>query len=50
MEDKTIYRYENGSVQDKAHNSLPLFLRDPANMRIYLLQKKGIVPVQRHKV
>ncbi len=34
--DKTIFRYENGSVQDKAHNSLLLFLREPKNMRTYL--------------
>ncbi|MDO5406317.1 MAG: type II toxin-antitoxin system MqsA family antitoxin [Eubacteriales bacterium] len=34
--DKTIYRYENGSIQDKAHNSLLLFLREPENMRTYL--------------
>lgn len=34
--DKTICRYENGSVQDKAHNSLLLFLREPENMRTYL--------------
>lgn len=27
--DKTIRRYENGSIQDKAHNSLLLFLREP---------------------
>lgn len=34
--DKTISRYENGSIQDKAHNSLLLFLREPQNMRTYL--------------
>ena len=34
--DKTIYRYENGSLQDKAHNSILLFLREPENMRAYL--------------
>ena len=34
--DKTIHRYENGSLQDKAHNSLLLFLREPYNMRSYL--------------
>lgn len=34
--DKTICRYENGSVQDRAHNSLLLFLREPENMRTYL--------------
>lgn len=27
-DDKTIYRCENGSIQDKEHNSLLLFLRD----------------------
>ena len=35
-EDKTVCRYENGSLQDKAHNSLLLFLREPENMRTYL--------------
>ena len=34
--DKTIYRYENGSLQDKAHNSLLVFLKDPRNMITYL--------------
>ena len=34
--DKTIFRYENGSLQDKAHNSLLLFLRNPENMKTYL--------------
>lgn len=38
--DKTIYRYENGSIQDKAHNSLLLFLRDPENMRTYLMENE----------
>ena len=38
--DKTICRYENGSVQDKAHNSLLLFLRKPANMRTYLTENE----------
>lgn len=38
--DKTIHRYENGSIQDKAHNSLLLFLRDPENMRIYLTENE----------
>ena len=32
--DKTVRRYEN------AHNSLLLFLRDPDNMRIYLLENE----------
>lgn len=34
--DKTIRRYENGSIQDKAHNSLLFFLREPENMRTYI--------------
>ena len=38
--DKTICRYENGSIQDKAHNSLLLFLRDPENMRTYILENE----------
>lgn len=37
---KTIYRYENGSIQDKAHNSLLLFLRNPENMRTYLTENE----------
>ena len=38
--DKTICRYENGSVQDKVHNSLLLFLREPENMRTYLTENE----------
>lgn len=38
--DKTICRYENGSIQDKVHNSLLLFLREPENMRKYLTENK----------
>ena len=38
--DKTIRRYENGSIQDKAHNSLLVFLRDPENMRTYLTENE----------
>lgn len=34
--DKTVHRYENGAIQDKAHNSLLLFLREPENMKSYL--------------
>lgn len=34
--DKTIFRYENGSIQDKAHNSLLVLLRDSRNMSIFL--------------
>ncbi len=38
--DKTVHRYENGSIQDKAHNSLLLFLKNPENMRIYLTENE----------
>ena len=38
--DKTIYRYEGGSLQDRAHNSMLLFLREPGNMRTYLAQNE----------
>lgn len=38
--DKTICRYENGSIQDKAHNSLLLFLREPENMKTYLTENE----------
>lgn len=38
--DKTIRRYENGAVQDQAHNSLLLFLRKPENMRMYLTENE----------
>lgn len=41
--DKTICRYENGSVQDKAHNSLLLFLREPENMRTYLTENEVLL-------
>ena len=41
--DKTICRYENGSIQDKAHNSLLLFLRDPQNMRTYLTENEVLL-------
>lgn len=34
--DKTVHRYENGSLQDKAHNSLLSLLRNPYNMKEYL--------------
>lgn len=39
--DKTIHRYENGSIQDKAHNSLLLFLRNPENMKAYLSENEN---------
>ena len=41
--DKTICRYENESIQDKAHNSLLLFLREPENMRTYLTENEIVL-------
>ena len=41
--DKTICRYENGSIQDKAHNSLLLFLRNPENMKTYLADNEVLL-------
>ncbi len=38
--DKTICRYENGSIQDRAHNSLLQFLREPHNMKKYLMENE----------
>lgn len=38
--DKTICRYENGSIQDKAHNSMLFLLRVPGNMRTYLMENE----------
>lgn len=42
--DKTICRYENGSIQDRAHNSLLRFLREPENMRTYLTENEVVIP------
>lgn len=44
--DKTIFRYENGSIQDKAHNSLLLFLREPKNMRTYLIENEIMLDIK----
>ena len=41
--DKTICRYENGAVQDKAHNSLLLFLKNPENMKTYLMENEVVI-------
>lgn len=41
--DKTVHRYENGSLQDKAHNSLLVFLREPENMRMYLSENETML-------
>lgn len=41
--DKTIHRYENGSIQDKAHNSILLLLREPENMKRYLLENEVLL-------
>ena len=38
--DKTIHRYENGSLQDRAHNSMLVFLQEPSNMKKYVLENE----------
>lgn len=49
--DKTICRYENGSIQDKAHNSLLFFLREPENMKAYLVENEvGLNKKQKDKL
>lgn len=45
--DKTIHRYENGAIQDRVHNSLLLFLREPENMRTYLLENEVTIDEKR---
>ena len=47
--DKTICRYENGSIQDKAHNSLLLFLREPKNMRVFLNENEILLDERQKK-
>ncbi|MBQ7926145.1 MAG: DUF4065 domain-containing protein [Lachnospiraceae bacterium] len=47
--DKTIHRYENGSIQDKAHNSLLCFLRVPQNMRCYLSDNEVNISTKQKK-
>ena len=34
--EKTIHRYENGALQDKAHNTILCLLREPSNMLEYI--------------
>lgn len=49
--DKTISRYENGSIQDKAHNSLLFFLSKPQNMKCYILNNESnIDEKQKNKI
>ena len=47
--DKTICRYENGSLQDKAHNSILLLLREPENMRKYLMENELTIDEKQKK-
>ena len=47
--DKTIHRYENGFIQDKAHNSLLRLLRDPENMRVYLTENEVLLDEKQRK-
>lgn len=46
--DKTIVRYENGSLQDYVHNALLLFLRNPVHMEEYLqMNENSLSPKDR---
>ena len=47
--DKTMHRYENGSIQDKAHNSLLLFLREPENMKTFLVENEIMLEERQKK-
>ena len=47
--DKTICRYENGSIQDKAHNSLLVLLRNPVNMKTYLTENEVTIDEKKKK-
>ena len=38
--DKTIFRYENGSIQDKAHNSMLKKKKNPENMKQYIIENE----------
>ncbi len=40
--DKTIYRYENGSLQDRAHDTLLTMLKNPDNMKTIVIEKEVI--------
>ena len=49
--DKTIFRYENGSIQDKAHNDILFLLKDPFNMKNYILKNESnINEKQKNKI
>lgn len=41
--DKTVRRYEQGSLPDKTHNSLLLFLKIPENMEFYLEENETMI-------
>lgn len=49
--EKTIWRYENGSIQDKVHNDLLMILKNPYNMANYINEHKDSIPEKtRNKV
>ncbi len=43
--EKTVARYENGSIQDEAHNNLMLLISDPRNLKMLYERNKGTVPM-----
>lgn len=38
--DKAIRKYESGTIQNREHNDLLVFLKDPRNMKSYLSKNK----------
>ncbi len=42
--DKTIFRYENGSLQDTVHDNLLKLLKEPENMKRFILNADENVP------
>lgn len=48
--DKTINRYENGSLQSQSHNSLMKTLSNPYNMEDYLNQNLNLLSTREEKI
>jgi len=43
--EKTIARYENGSIQDEAHNNLMMLVDEPQNLKKLYDRKKYCIPM-----
>ncbi len=48
--DKTITRYENGSIADMAQNNLILLMRHPSNFEKLLEKNKGKISTEDYKI